>query len=212
MPIDVVALQNAGETSIGGTPEGLIMRAVTVNEYGSDPVVGVVPTPEPKAGEVLIKLTAAGTNPMDRALASGAWRPMPVVFPMVPGADFAGVIEAVGEGATRFHVGESVFGQSFTASLGAAGTYAEYLVLAEDAPLARVPVELDPVIAAALPTAGMTAIALIEDVIAPLDGKTVLIVGAGGGVGSFAAQMAVNAGARVIAIVREAAGKTVITL
>jgi NADPH2:quinone reductase len=188
-------------------PEGTIMRAVTVNAYGSDPVVAIVPTPEPKAGQLLIKLTAAGMNPMDRALASGAWRPMPVVFPMVPGADFAGVIEAVGDGATRFSAGESVFGQSFTAPLGSAGTYAEYLAVAEDAPLALVPARLDPVIASALPTAGMTAILLVDDVLAPLDGRTVLIVGAGGGVGSFAVQFAVNAGARVIANVREAAAE-----
>jgi hypothetical protein len=77
-----------------------------------------------------------------------------------------------------------------------AGTYAEYVAVTEDAPLAPVPDGLDPVAAAALPTAGGTGLALVE-LLGPLGGKTVLIVGAGGGVGSFATQFAVNAGARV---------------
>ena len=76
--------------------------------------------------------------------------------------------------------------------------------MTEEAPLARVPGGLDPVAAAALPTAGGTGLAL-ADLLGPLAGKTVLIVGAGGGVGSFATQFAVNAGARVIADVRAAA-------
>jgi NADPH:quinone reductase len=181
------------------------MRAVIVDEYGSRPVVAIVPTPEPKAGQLLIKITAAGVNPMDGVLAAGVWRPMPAVFPMVLGADFAGTIAKLGEGVRLFQVGETVFGQSFVPPLGSAGTYAEYVTVAEDAPLALVPKELEPALAAALPTAGMTAILLIEDVITPAEGSTIVIVGAGGGVGSFATQLAVNAGARVIAVTHEAA-------
>jgi len=181
------------------------MRAVIVNEYGSAPVVAEIPTPQPKAGQVLIRLSAAGMNPMDRSLASGDWRPMPAIFPMVLGADGAGLIEEVGEGATRFAVGQNVFGQLFIPPLGSTGTYAEYVAVTEDAPLALVPDELDLVVASALPTAGMTGLSLVEDVLGPLTGKTLLIVGAGGGVGTFATQFAVNAGARVIANAREAA-------
>jgi NADPH:quinone reductase len=184
---------------------GESMRAVVVNEYGSAPVVAEVPVPQPKAGQVLIRLSAAGMNPMDRALASGDWRPMPAIFPMVLGADFAGVIEGVSEGAERFAVGQSVFGQLFLPPLGSAGTYAEYVAVTEDAPMALVPSGLDLMVASALPTAGMTGLSLVEDVLGPLTGKTLLIVGAGGGVGTFAAQFAVNAGARVVANVREAA-------
>ena len=87
------------------------MRAVTVSEYGAMPVVGEVPTPEPGAGQVLIRLRATGMNPADRKLASGEWRPAPATFPMVLGVDGAGVVEAVGDGTTRFSVGEEVFGQ-----------------------------------------------------------------------------------------------------
>jgi NADPH:quinone reductase len=143
-------------------------------------------------------------NPMDGTLASGAWRPAPAIFPMVLGADGAGVIERVGEGARRFSRGEKLFGQLLIAPLGSAGTYAEYVAVTEEAPLARVPDGLDPVVAAALPTAGCTGLALVASV-EPLAGKTVLIAGAGGGVGSFATQFAVNAGARVIANVHAAA-------
>lgn len=181
------------------------MRAVVVKGYGSAPVLAEVPTPQAKAGQVLVKLTAAGMNPMDRVLASGAWRPMPAIFPMVLGADCAGVIERVGEGVTRLAVGQCVFGQLFLPPLGSTGTYAEYVAVTEDAPLALVPAGLDLLVASALPTAGMTGLSLAEDVLGPLTGKTVLIVGAGGGVGTFMTQFAANAGARVIANVHEAA-------
>ena len=180
------------------------MRAVYVSEYGATPVVGEIPTPEPGAGQVLLRMRAAGMNPMDGTLASGAWRPAPATFPMVLGADGAGVVEGAGEGARRFSRGDELFGQLLIAPLGSAGTYAEYVAVTEEAPLARVPKGPGPVVAAALPTAGGTGLALVE-LLGPLTGKTVLITGAGGGVGSFATQFAVNAGARVIANVRAAA-------
>jgi NADPH:quinone reductase len=180
------------------------VRSVYVSEYGATPVVGEIPTPEPGAGQILLRMRAAGMNPMDGTLASGAWRPAPATFPMVLGADGAGVVEGAGEGARRFSRGDELFGQLLIAPLGSAGTYAEYVAVTEEAPLAQVPTGLDPVVAAALPTAGGTGLALVE-LLGPLTGKTVLIIGAGGGVGSFATQFAVNAGARVIANVHAAA-------
>src|SRR6476646_6750056 len=168
------------------------VRAITVTEYGATPAMADMATPEPGARQVLLKLRAAGMNPMDRTLASGDWKPMPATFPMVLGADCAGVVEKVGE---------DLFGQLLIPPLGSAGTYAEYVAVSEDAPLARVPSGLDDVVAAALPTAGGAGLALV-DLLEPLPDKTVLIVGAGGGVGSFATQFAVNAGGNVIANVR----------
>src|ERR1700746_2213437 len=103
---------------------------------------------------------------------------MPAIFPMVLGADGGGGVEELGPGASRFSVGDDLFGQLLIAPLGSAGTYAEYVAVTEDAPLARVPGGLDDVVAAGLPAA------------------------AGGGVGSFATQFAANAGASVIANVR----------
>ena len=177
------------------------MRAVTVREYGGTPAVAEIPTPEPRRGQVLIKLRAAGMNPMDRTLASGAWKPMPAAFPMVLGADFAGAVEELGEGTSKFSVGDDLFGQLLIAPLGSAGTYAEYVAVSEDAPLARVPSGLDDVVAAALPTAGGAGLAIVDQ-LEPLADETVLIVGAGGGVGSFVTQFAANAGATVLASVR----------
>jgi NADPH:quinone reductase-like Zn-dependent oxidoreductase len=163
--------------------------------------VAEIPTPEPGQGQVLIKLRAAGINPMDLWLASGAWKPMPATFPMVLGADGAGVVEKLGEGTSRYSVSDDLFGQLLIAPLGSAGTYAEYVAVSEDAPLARAPSGLDYVVAAALPTAGGAGLALVDQ-LEPLADKTVLIVGAGGGVGSFATQFAANAGGNVIANVR----------
>jgi NADPH:quinone reductase len=182
------------------------MRAVTVSEYGGTPVVAEVPTPEPGPGQVLMKVQAAGMNPMDRALSDGSWRPSPATFPMVLGADCAGVVEAVGDRTTKASKGDALFGQLLVAPIGSAGTYAEYLAVTQDAPLARVPNGLDFAVAASLPTSGGAGLALVE-LLEPLSGKTVLIVGAGGGVGSFATQFAANAGARVIANVRASAAE-----
>jgi NADPH:quinone reductase-like Zn-dependent oxidoreductase len=120
---------------------------------------------------------------------------------MVLGADGAGVVERLGEGTSRYSVRDDLFGQLLIAPLGSAGTYAEYVAVSEDAPLARVPTGLDDFVAAALPTAGGAGLALVDQ-LQPLADKTVLIVGAGGGVGSFATQFAANAGANVIANVR----------
>jgi NADPH:quinone reductase-like Zn-dependent oxidoreductase len=181
--------------------EETAMRAVTVNEYGGTPGLTEVPTPQPGPGQVLIKLRAASLNPGDLQIASGVFRPAPATFPMVLGADGEGVVEAIGAGTTRFSSGDELFGQLLIAPLGSAGTYAEYVAVTEEAPLARVPRGLDPAVAAALPTAGSTALGVVDS-LEPLNGKSVLVVGAGGGVGSFATQFAARSSANVIANVR----------
>ena len=182
------------------------VRAVTVSDYGASPVVTELPTPAAGPGQVLIKLAAAGMNPMDATLASGQWRPAPATFPMVLGADGAGIVEQVGEGATRFSLNEEIFGQLLVPPIGSAGTYAEYVAVTAEAPLAPVPAGLDLLEAAAIPTVGGSGLTLVES-LEPLEDKTVLIVGAGGGVGTFATQFAVNAGARVLANVRAQAAE-----
>jgi NADPH:quinone reductase len=174
------------------------VRAVTVNRFGEAPVVAEVTTPSAGPGQILIRLWAAGMNPMDARLASGEWRPAPAVFPMVLGVDGAGVVEAAGEETTRFVPGDEVFGQLFIPPIGASGTYAEYVAVTAEAPLARVPDGVDLVVAAAVPTAGLSGLSLVE-LVEPLDDQVVLIIGAAGGVGTFVTQFAVNAGARVIA-------------
>jgi NADPH:quinone reductase-like Zn-dependent oxidoreductase len=120
---------------------------------------------------------------------------------MVLGVDGAGTVDSLGEGVTRFSLGERIFGQLLLAPIGSTGTYAEYVAVTAEAPLAAVPKGLDLIEAAAVPTVGGTGLTLVES-LEPLEDKTVLVVGAGGGVGSFATQFAVIAGARVIANVR----------
>jgi NADPH:quinone reductase len=175
------------------------MRAATVSAYGAVPAVIDLPDPEPGPGQVLIRVSAAGVNPMDRSIAEGLWQAMmPATFPLILGADVAGVVDAVGEGTTRFSPGDAVLGQLLIPPLGSAGTYAEYVSVSQDAPLIKTPDHLEAVTAAALPTPGGAALDLVE-LLGPLNGKTVLIVGAAGGVGTFATQFAAQAGARIIA-------------
>ena len=182
------------------------MRAVTVNRFGEEPSVTTIPTPVPGPGQVLIKLAAAGMNPMDAKLASGEWTPAPVTFPMVVGVDGAGVVQGLGEGTTRFAPGDKVFGQLFIPPIGSSGTYADYVAVTGEAPLALVPAGVDLVEAAAAPTAGVTGLSLVE-LADPVEDRLVLIVGAGGGVGTFTTQFAVAAGARVIANVHSSAAE-----
>ena len=96
------------------------MQAIAVSEYGGSPVVTELPKPKPGPGQLLIKVHAASLNPMDRNIADGGWKErMPGTFPMVLGADVAGVVEALGDGAKRFSPGDEVFGIS-------RGSFAEY--------------------------------------------------------------------------------------
>jgi NADPH:quinone reductase len=98
-----------------------------------------------------------------------------------------------------------VSGQLIVAPLASAGTYAEYVAVTEDAPLARLPEGLDPIAAAALPTAGVTALEIVDS-LGQLTGRTMLIVGPAGGLGSFAIQLAAQAGAHVVAVAPADAG------
>jgi NADPH:quinone reductase len=179
------------------------MRAVVVREYGGKAEIVALPAPNVEPGNILIKIAAAGMNPMDRSIAGGVWKSvMAATFPMILGFDVAGIVVDIGEGTTRFRVGESIMGQLLLPPVGAFGTYADYVAVSERATLTRIPSGVDPPVAAAAPTAGMSALAIFDS-LSPLDGKTVLIVGAAGGVGSFVTQLAANAGARIIANVRQ---------
>ena len=185
------------------------MQAVTVSDYGKEPVVSQVPKPQAGPGQVLIKVRAAGMNPIDRLIPAGVWKDlMPATFPLILGSDVSGVVEAVGPDETTFQPGDAVFGQLMELPLGSTGTYAEYVAVAASAPLARTPTNTDPVVAAALPTSGVTALGIV-DMLSPLRAKTMLLIGAGGGVGSFLTQFAARAGAQVLASVREVSAKRV---
>ena len=161
-----------------------------------------LPTPGIRTDEVLIRVWAAGVNPFDWKVADGELRDvLEHRFPLVLGFDAAGVVERVGAGVTELAEGDEVYGYLFKPMIGG-GAYAEY-VTAPAAIVARKPESVGFAEAAALPVPGLTAMDLV-DAVDPKEGETVLIVGATGGVGSYAVQLAARRGARVIASARRA--------
>jgi NADPH:quinone reductase-like Zn-dependent oxidoreductase len=174
------------------------MRAIAVDQYKGEPRLLEVAQPVPKPDQLLVKIEATALNPFDWKVADGMLAgSMPAVFPLVLGQDAAGTVTATGNQVTRFKTGDRIFGQFFHRPVGE-GTFAEYAVVPEKAPLALLPQQIDFVTAAALPTAGMTALSMVETL--DLGPRTsVLIVGATGGVGSFATQLAAAKGLRVLA-------------
>jgi NADPH:quinone reductase-like Zn-dependent oxidoreductase len=178
------------------------MRAVRYTAYGSPDVLRLVevPRPEPGPNQVLMRVHAGSVNPVDWKRASGDYRlVLPVRFPSVPMFDAAGVVEAVGPGVTGFAPGARVHARITGDSGGAA---AEYALVGVDQ-LAHTPDSMSDAEAAAIPLAGMTALQALRDHGGlPLSGATqrVLVVGASGGVGHLALQIARAAGATVVGV------------
>ncbi|MFH9661446.1 NADP-dependent oxidoreductase [Streptomyces sp. NPDC017248] len=168
------------------------MHAARYHDYGSADVIVIEDIPEPHAGpgEIRIQVAAASVNPVDWKLRSGASRAhFPVDFPAIPGRDAAGVVDEVGEGVTGVTAGDRVFGLG-----GLFGATAQYAVLSAWAPVPE-PWTLEQAAGAglAVATAGRALNALGD-----LSGRTLLIEGAAGGVGSAAVAMAAARGATVI--------------
>ena len=160
------------------------MQAAEVGEGGAL-TVQVRPVPRPGAGEVLVKVRAAGVNPVD-------WKSAPRRRGMVPGTDVSGTIDTLGEGVTGWKVGDQVLGFARQS-----GSYAEYAVIPVTS-LARRPKSMNFEQAAGVPIAAETAYRALHETGKIQRGQTVLIHGAAGGVGSAAVQIAKAAGARVI--------------
>ncbi|KWT60763.1 alcohol dehydrogenase [Streptomyces albus subsp. albus] len=179
------------------------MKAVIAHSYGDPDTLAWTDQPDPKVGpdSVLVRVKAAGVNPVDWKVLVGYLDPMmDVHFPLIPGWDVAGVVEAVGQDATEFDVGDEVVGYVRKDEVQH-GTFAE-LVAAPVRTLARKPAALDWQQAAGLPLAGLTALQALDRV-GLAKGETVLVHAAAGGVGSFAVQIAVARGARVIGTASE---------
>jgi NADPH:quinone reductase-like Zn-dependent oxidoreductase len=180
------------------------MRAVAVSKAGDPPELMELPIPRPGPGEVLVELAAASLNPIDVGIAQGYFEDrMPHVYPIVLGVDGAGRVAEVGEGVRGPRVGDSVHGQFLRTPIGH-GTFADYALVPEfpdSGALQRTPDGMPAGIAAALPTAGMTAVGVLE-AIGLRAGQSILIVGAAGGVGVFAVQLAAAQGAQVLATAR----------
>src|SRR5712691_9910410 len=170
------------------------MRAIQVHRYGGPEQLKLEekPRPEPSSGEVLLRVHAAGVNPIDWKIRQGLLKDFqPVTFPYTPGIEVAGVVEEVGSGVTAFEIGQAVMGQI------ASGAYAEYLTIPVEA-LARKPESLSFAEAAAVPVGARTAWRTLFDHGGLTAGQRVLIVGAAGGVGLWAVQLAKWKGAQVI--------------
>ena len=178
------------------------MRAIAEKGFGGPITMMDLPAPEVGVGEVLVRVRAAGINPFDWKVADGALEgERKHRFPLILGFDAAGVVERVGTGVTELAVGDKVYGYLFKPVVGG-GAYAEY-VTAPSSILAKKPESVGFAEAAALPTPGLTAMDLV-DAVDPGEGETILIVGATGGVGSYAVQLAARRRARVIATARRA--------
>ena len=172
------------------------MRAFAVRSFGEAPAIHDLPIPAAD-GAFLIRVKCAGVNPIDYKLVERLTAAS--TYPFVLGADFAGVVERVPAGELDFRTGDRIFGMARTH-----GAYAEYTAVApgvKTEPLARIPDGVTDEQAAALPIAAITARRAL-DMLGVASGQRVVVMGATGGVGGYAVQMARSRGAHVIATVR----------
>lgn len=176
------------------------MRAFAVDQFAEPGSVRELDPPKPDTGEVLVRVHAAGVNVVDPWVTKGALKDaMEHRFPLIPGVEASGVVEALGPGAEGYAAGDEVYGVAAKPFFGA-GTFAELATLPVAA-IAPKPSSVDHIHAAALPHTGLTALAAV-DTIDPKEGQALLVVGATGGVGSYFTQLASARGARVIAVAR----------
>ena len=174
------------------------MRAVVVREFGGPDVMHVEerPVPKPGPGEVLVRVHAAGVNPVDAYIRSGAYARKPNL-PYVPGSDGAGEVESVGADAAGFKHGDRVYIANDNLSASSAGTYAEYAICAPTQ-LHRLPPRVSYGQGAALGVPYATAYRALFFRAHARPGETVLVHGATGGVGLAAVQMCKMHGIRVL--------------
>lgn len=177
------------------------MKAAFFEEYGElkQIKVGELDKPVPEEGEVLIRVKSAGVNPVDAAVARGMLKDaIPAEFPAIPGWDVAGEIVDRGYSARRFNVGDHVYAYARRPVIQH-GTFSEFVALPESY-VAKSPDSLSMEQAGAIPLTGLTAYQSLLDVGEVRKGDCVLILGASGGVGSFAIQLAKWKGAEVIGV------------
>ncbi len=177
------------------------MKALALVSFDVQPAVIDVPPPGAGPGEVLVRVRAASVNAFDIAVAAGFMKDfLPYGFPAVIGSDLAGTIAALGEGVEGFSVGERVFGMMGMKGAIHDGSFAE-LANPQEGSIVSTPEGLSDADAGSLAVAGTTAVGAVQAV-DPADGTRVLVVGATGGVGTFAVQIATLRRAHVIASVR----------
>jgi NADPH2:quinone reductase len=179
------------------------MKAVYYEKFGDVDVlqIGERPTPKPAAGQVLVKVAAAGVNPMDRRLRRGEYQEFfQYTFPIIPGWDVAGRIVELGPEVEDWQVGDDIVGLGFTWKVGV-GSYAEYMTIDETS-IARKPARLTFEQGAALPLVSLTAWQSLAESGRLQPGQSVFIQSGAGGMGSVAISMARHIGARIYTTAR----------
>src|SRR6266699_2155510 len=182
--------------SAGATSQ--TMKAIRIHNYGGPEALKYedAPRPKPRAGEVLVRVHAAGVNPIDWKVREGRMKDFwPHKFPLILGWDFSGVVEKLGRGVSRFKIGDEVYSLLDPTRNGA---YADYVVVRESE-LALKPKSLHHPRAAAVPLAALTAWQSLFDTAQLQPGQRVLIHAGSGGVGHFAVQFAKWKGVYVFA-------------
>jgi NADPH:quinone reductase-like Zn-dependent oxidoreductase len=171
------------------------VKAVRVHSFGPPEVISVedVPEPEPREGEVVVQVKAAGVGPWDAWIRSGK-SALPQPLPLTLGTDLSGVVHSIGPNVEGLQIGDEVFGvtnERFT------GAYAEYAV-AKAAMIAAKPKSLNHIHAASVPVVAVTAWQMVFELAQLAPGESVLVHGGAGNVGAYAVQLAKRAGAMVI--------------
>ena len=191
-----LSLPLLAQTTGGTAAATATMKAVRLHEYGGPEVLKYedAPRPEPKEDEILIRVAAAGVNPVDAKVRGGAFK-VGLQLPMIPGYDVSGVVEKVGEKVPGTKAGDAVYAYL---RLTRGGADAEFTIAKQDE-VAPKPAKLTYEEAAAVPLAALTAWQALVERAELREGQTVLIHGGSGGVGSFAVQIAKARGAKVIA-------------
>lgn len=171
------------------------MKAVMIHEYGANDVVQIAASerPTPQAGEILVRVHAAGVNPVDWKIRNGAGQRMGMTLPIRLGGEIAGTVETMGAGVAGFKEGDAVFGMVHS------GGFAEY-ALAKQSDVIAAPASLDFIHAAAVPLGALTAWQSMFDLAGLRSTQRLLITNSSGGVGSLAVQIAKAKGAHVTAM------------
>jgi NADPH:quinone reductase-like Zn-dependent oxidoreductase len=177
------------------------MKAFVLEDFDAEPGLREgLPEPEPAEDQVVVRVQGSSVNPIDNAIAGGMLRQFADYrFPVVLGRDFAGVVERVADDLPGYEVGDEVLGRVQGAGAEVhAGAWAELIAVTVDPSITKKPSGVDTAAAGALAVAGLTALAAV-DALDLQGGEAVLIIGAAGGVGCIAVQLAKRAGAHVIA-------------
>ena len=176
------------------------MQALAIDAFGEPATVRDLPMPEPEEGQLRLRVAVAGLNPFDVSVVQGHLQGrMEHRFPLIPGMDAAGTVDALGAGVEGYAIGDRAFGSVGKPLLGA-GTVAEFVTVSAST-VTHTPGSVDDDAAAALPTAGVTAL-VMADALGLVDGRTVVVIGATGGVGGYFVQLAMHRGASVVAVCR----------